>query len=69
MRAGEKIRVKKKVIVKRATRTKWRHCLSEVTVVKDDFSHRVDVLSSPHTKRILLSDLEVFEIFDEKKAG
>jgi hypothetical protein len=40
-----------------------------VTVVKDDLSHRIDVFCIPHTKRIFLSDLEVFEILDEKKSG
>jgi hypothetical protein len=40
-----------------------------VTVVKDDLSHRVDVYCIPHTKRILLSDLEVFEILDDNKSG
>jgi hypothetical protein len=69
MRTGGQIRGKKKLIVKRATRKKWRHCLSEVIVVKDDLSHRVDVFCIPHTKRILLSDLEVFELFDQKKSG
>jgi hypothetical protein len=57
MRTGGQIREKKKLIVKRATMTKWRHCLSEVTVVKDDLSHTVDVFCTPPTKRILLSDL------------
>jgi hypothetical protein len=38
-----------------------------VTVVKDDLSHRVDVFCIPHTKRVLLSDLEVFKLLDEKK--
>jgi hypothetical protein len=37
---------------------------SDVTVVKDDLSHREDVFCFPHTKRILLSDLEVFELTD-----
>jgi hypothetical protein len=68
-RTGGKNRGKKKLIVKQSTRTKLRHCLSEVTVVKDDLSHRVDVFSIPHTKRILISDLEVFELLDEKKSG
>jgi hypothetical protein len=36
--------------------------------VKDDLSHRVDVCCIPHTKRILLYDLEVFELLDEKKS-
>jgi hypothetical protein len=69
MRTGAQNRGKKKLTVKRATGEKWRHCLSEVTVVKDDLSHRVDVFCIPHTKRVLLSDLEVFEILDEKKYG
>jgi hypothetical protein len=50
MRTGGQIQGKKKLIVKRATRTKWCHCLSEVTVVKDDLSQRVDVFCIPHKK-------------------
>jgi hypothetical protein len=69
MRTGGQIRGKKKLNVKRATLNKWRHCVSEVTVVKDDLSHRVDVFCIPHTNRILLSGLEVFELLDEKKYG
>jgi hypothetical protein len=69
IRKGGQIQGKKKLIVKRATRTKWRHCLSEVMVVKDNLSHRPGVFCIPHTERILLSDLEVFELLDEKKYG
>jgi hypothetical protein len=68
-RTGGQIQGKKKLIVKRATRTKWCHCLSEVTVVKDDLSHRLDVFCIPHTKQILISDLEVFELLDDNKSG
>jgi hypothetical protein len=66
MRIGGQIRGKKKLIVKRAMMNKWRHCVSEVTVVKYDLSHRVDVFC---ISQILLSDLEVFQILDEKKSG
>jgi hypothetical protein len=38
-------------------------------VVKDDLSYREDVFHLPHTKRILLSDLEVFEVRDVGKLG
>jgi hypothetical protein len=69
MRTRGKIRGKKKLIVKPAMMKKWRHCVSEMTVVKDDLSHIVDVFCTPHTKRILLSDLEVFELLDEEKSG
>jgi hypothetical protein len=69
MRKGGQIQGKKKLIVKQSRRTKWRHCVSEVTVVKDDLSHRLDVFCIPHTKRILLSDLEFLELLDEKKPG
>jgi hypothetical protein len=69
MRKGGHIQGKKKLIFNRATRTKWRHYVSEVTVVKDDLSHRQVVFCIPHTKRILLSDLEVFKLLDEKKYG
>jgi hypothetical protein len=69
MGAGGQIQVKKKLILKRATLKKWRHCVSEVTVLKDDLSHRVDVFCIPHTKRILISDLEVFKILDERKSS
>jgi hypothetical protein len=69
MRKGGQIQGKKKLIVKRATRTKWRHFLSELRVVKDDLIHRLDVFCIPHKKRILLFDLGVFELLDEKKSG
>jgi hypothetical protein len=38
-------------------------------VVKDDLSYRQYVFHLPHTKRILLSDLEVFEVIDVGKSG
>jgi hypothetical protein len=37
--------------------------------IKDDMSYREDVFHLPHTKRILLYDLEVFEIRDVGKLG
>jgi hypothetical protein len=40
-----------------------------VKVAKDELSHREDAFCTPHTKRILLSDLEVFELTDEEKFG
>jgi hypothetical protein len=69
MRTGGQIQGKKKLIVKQATRTKWCDCLSEVMVVKDDLSHRLDVFCIPHTEQMLLSDLEVFELLDDNKSG
>jgi hypothetical protein len=39
------------------------------TVVNDDLIYREDVFYLPHTKRILLSDLEVFEVRDVVKSG
>jgi hypothetical protein len=50
----------KGLLVKRASKKKWCHSYKDVTVVKDDISYREDVFHLPHTKRILLSDLEVF---------
>jgi hypothetical protein len=41
----------------------------DVTVVKHDLSYREDVFYLPHTKHILLSDLEVFEVRDVGKSG
>jgi hypothetical protein len=41
----------------------------DATVVKDDLSYREDVFHLPHTRRILLSDLEVFEVRDVGKSG
>jgi hypothetical protein len=48
---------------------KWYNSPSEVTFVKAELSHREDVFCIPHIKRILLSDLEVFELTDERKSG
>jgi hypothetical protein len=57
------------ILVKRVSRKK--RCLSykDVTVVKDDINYREDVFYLPHKKRILLSDLEVFEVRDVGKYG
>jgi hypothetical protein len=40
-----------------------------VTVVKDNWSYREDVFTLPHTKLILLSDLEVFEVKYVHRSG
>jgi hypothetical protein len=48
---------------------KWCHSYTDVTVVKDDLSYREDVFHLQHTKRILMSDLEVFEVRDVGKSG
>jgi hypothetical protein len=42
---------------------------TDVTVIKDDLSYREDVFYLPHTKRILLFDLEVFDVRDVGKSG
>jgi hypothetical protein len=59
----------KGLFVRRGSKKQWCHSYMDVTVVKDDMSYRVDVLNLPHTKRILLSDLEVFEVRDVGKPG
>jgi hypothetical protein len=59
----------KGLLVKRARKKKCCHSYKDVTVVKDDISYREDVFHLPHTKRILLSDLEVFEVRDVCKSG
>jgi hypothetical protein len=38
-------------------------------VVKDNVRYREDVFTLPHTKRILISDLEAFEVKDVHKSG
>jgi hypothetical protein len=48
---------------------KWCHSYKDGTVIKDDISYREDVFHLPHTKRILLSDLEVFEVRAVGKYG
>jgi hypothetical protein len=58
----------KGLLVKRASKKKG-HSYKDVTVVKDDISYREDVFHLPHTKRIILSDLEVFEVKDVGKSG
>jgi hypothetical protein len=57
------------LFVKRASKQKWCHSYTDVTVVKDDLSYREDVFHLPDTKRILMSDLEVFEVRDVGKSG
>jgi hypothetical protein len=59
----------KKLFVKRASKKQWCHSYTDVTVVKDDMSYREDVFNLPHTKRILLYDLEVFQVRDLGKSG
>jgi hypothetical protein len=59
----------KGLLVKRASKKKWCHSYKDVTAVKDDISYREDMFHLPHTKRILLSDLEVFEVRDVGKSG
>jgi hypothetical protein len=52
--------VLKGIFFKRASKKQWCHSYTDVTVIKDDISYREDVFNLPHTKRILLSDLEFF---------
>jgi hypothetical protein len=59
----------KGLFVKRASKKKLCHSYTDVTVVKDHLSYREDAFHLPHTKRILLSDLEVFEVRDVGKSG
>jgi hypothetical protein len=59
----------KGLFVKRASKKQWCHSYTDVTVIKDDLTYREDVFHLPHTKRILLSDLEVFEVRDVGKSG
>jgi hypothetical protein len=59
----------KGIFIKRASKKQWCHSYTDVTVVKDDMSYREDVFNLPHTKRIPLSDLEVFEVRDVGKSG
>jgi hypothetical protein len=54
---------------KEQVKKQWWHSYTDVTVVKDDLSYREDVFHLPHTKQILLSDLEVFEVIDVGKSG
>jgi hypothetical protein len=63
------IQGRKTLIFKRATKKKWCHSYLEVTAVKNDLSHREDVFCIPHTKQILLSDLEVFGLTDGLNYG
>jgi hypothetical protein len=58
----------KGIFVKRASKKQWCHSYTDVTVVKDDLIYREDVFHLPYTKRILLSDLEVFEVRDVGKS-
>jgi hypothetical protein len=55
--------------VKRTTKKNFCHSYLDVEVVKYDLSHREDVLCIPDTKRILLSNLEVFELTHGEKSG
>jgi hypothetical protein len=41
----------------------------DVTDVKDNWSYREHVFTLPHTKQILLSDLEFFEVRGVGKSG
>jgi hypothetical protein len=59
----------KGLFVKRAIKKQWCHSYTYVTVVKDDLSYREDVFHLPHTKRIILSDLEVVEVRDVGNLG
>jgi hypothetical protein len=59
----------KGIFVKGASKKQWCHSYTDVTVVKDDLSYREDAFNLPHTKRILLYDLEVFEVRDVGKSG
>jgi hypothetical protein len=58
----------KGLFIRRASKKKWCHSYTDVTVVKDYMSYREDVFHLPHTKRILLSDLEVLEVRDVGKS-
>jgi hypothetical protein len=51
-----------KLLVKRATKKNLSHSYTDVMGVKDKLSYREDVFTLPHTKWILISDLEVFEV-------
>jgi hypothetical protein len=57
----------KGLFVKRASKKQWCHSYTDVTVIKDNLSYRECVFHVPHTKRILLSDLEVFKVRDVGK--
>jgi hypothetical protein len=59
----------KGLFVKRASKKQWCHSYTDVTVVKDYLSYKEDVFYLPHTKRILLYGLEVFEVRDVGKSG
>jgi hypothetical protein len=54
---------------RRTSKKQWCHSYTDVLVVKDDVSYREEVFHLPHTKRILLSDLEVFKVRDVDKSG
>jgi hypothetical protein len=58
----------KGLFVKRASKKQWCHSYTDVMFVKDDLSYRKGVFHLPHTKRILLSDLEVLEVRDVGKS-
>jgi hypothetical protein len=57
------------LLFKRASKKEWYHAYKDLTIIKDDISYREDMFHLPHTKQILLSDLEVFEVRDVIKCG
>jgi hypothetical protein len=59
----------KGLFVKRTSKKQWCHSCTDVTVVKAGLSYREDGFHLPHTKRILLSDLEVFKVRDAGRSG
>jgi hypothetical protein len=59
----------KGLFVIRSSKKQWCHSYTDVTVIKDDMSYREDCFHLPHTKCIILSDLEVFEVIDVGKSG
>jgi hypothetical protein len=59
----------KRLFVRIESKKQWCQSYTDVTVVKEDLSYREDMFHLPHTKIILLSDLEVFEVRDVGKSG
>jgi hypothetical protein len=51
------------------SKKQWCRSFTDVTVVKDELSYIEEMFHLPHTKRILLSDLDVLEIRDVGKSG
>jgi hypothetical protein len=66
---GSTLLASRKLFVKRATKKQWLHSYTDVMVIKYDLSYREDFFNLPHTKWILLSDLELFEVRDVGKSG